>query len=198
MNPHVKRAGVYALMLLANVCQNHTFASPASGVHDTIAAFYSHSMLELSGHPIHAVDFIQSVQPLAIQEMNKYHIPASIILAQAILESGYGLSPLAQEANNFFGIKANRWNMTTFLYKGDRYRSYDGLYYSFDDHSQFLLEKPVFQNLVQRRDLSYTSWLYGLEATGYAEDPFYIVKLRDIIERFALYRLDELVPQSSS
>lgn len=197
MNPHVKRAGVFALMLLANVCQNHTFATSASGVHDTTIHFRIHSLLELSGHPNHAVDFIQSVEPLAIQEMHKYHIPASIILAQAILESGYGLSPLAQEAHNYFGIKANRWKLASFLYKGDHYRSYEDLYKSFDDHSQFLLEKPVFQKLVQRRDFSYTSWLYGIEATNYAEDPFYIVKLRDIIERFALYRLDELVPQSS-
>lgn len=195
---HVFRYGVLALSLLSGLFFQNAGASPASFVQDTANITVLGTKIDLKGQPDYVVHFIESLQPVAVVEMNKYHIPASVILAQAILESGYGMSPLAQNACNFFGIKANRWDKETYLHNGEVFRSYNNLFAAFDDHSKFLLEKPVFQDLVRRNNCNYASWLYGLEATGYAEDPSYIVKLRDIIERYALYRIDEIFPQSDA
>lgn len=191
MKPHVFAGSMLVLLLATTQLLSPVGASPVSGIQDTLKYFGPANALNLSDQPDYVVHFIQTLEPMAVAEMNKYHIPASVILAQAILESGYGESLLAQQAFNYFGIKANRKEKVTYLYDGDAYRSYPDLQTCFEDHSKFLLEKPVIKNLVIRGNGLYTTWLYALDAICYAEDPEYVFKLRTIIERLELYRLDE-------
>jgi len=139
--------------------------------------------------------YIDRYKGIAIEEMNKYGIPASIKLAQAILESGNGNSYLATQANNHFGIKCggtwdgksvNRPDDTA----NDCFRVYTDPEQSFRDHSQFLLRKR-YENLFTLRKDDYKGWARGLKAAGYATNPRYPDLLIDLIERYNLQQYDQ-------
>jgi LysM repeat protein len=126
--------------------------------------------------------------------MNQYGIPASIKLAQAILESGNGNSYLAREANNHFGIKCGGvWNGKSISRADDNpndcFRVYADPEASFRDHSQFLLRKRYEQLFTLNRN-DYKGWARGLRAAGYATNPRYADLLIDLIERYELYKYD--------
>ena len=139
--------------------------------------------------------YIKKYQDVAVKQMKAYHIPASIILAQALLESGAGQSELATKSNNHFGIKRGTdWKGKTVKFdddrKGEHFRVYKSVKDSYDDHSQFLL-KERYQRLFRLSILDYKGWARGLKACGYATDPHYADKLITIIETYRLDELDE-------
>ena len=140
-------------------------------------------------------EYINKYKNLAIREMNKYGIPASITMAQACLESGDGNSRLATMANNHFGIKCHNWTGKTFTYSDDManecFRKYDSAEDSFRDHSEFLTNGKRYQSLFSLDKTDYKSWAHGLKAAGYATSPIYAQKLIEIIEKNYLYYLDK-------
>ena len=142
---------------------------------------------------VSATTYIEQYKEIAIQEMNQFGIPASIKLAQALLESGNGNSRLAREANNHFGIKCASWTGKR-VYKDDDaiddcFRSYSRVEESFRDHSQFLLRKR-YAALFELDKNDYIGWAKGLKAAGYATNPRYAELLINLIERYQLYQYD--------
>ena len=137
------------------------------------------------------IDFFKSE---AIQEMKLYGIPASITLAQGILESGSGKGRLAKEANNHFGIKCHDWKGERIFHDDDRvqecFRKYDHPKQSYRDHSLFLVKRKRYSNLFKFKTTDYKSWAKGLKKAGYATDPKYPKKLISLIERYELYKYD--------
>jgi flagellum-specific peptidoglycan hydrolase FlgJ len=140
------------------------------------------------------LDYIKNHYRLAIQQQKKYKIPASITLAQALLESGAGQSYLALAGNNHFGIKCQNWK-GLHVYKNDVgvyecFRKYLYVYSSFEDHSRFLTERPYYRPLFKLNQTDYKSWAEGLRKCGYAADPQYTAKLIRLIEIYQLYYYD--------
>lgn len=139
-------------------------------------------------------EYIDTYSEMAIEQQKAHGIPASITLAQGLLESRAGQSSLATEGNNHFGIKChNEWRGDTLLRNDDAanecFRSYVSAAESFEDHSRFLLRKryaPLFKHDVT----DYAAWAKGLKKCGYATDPNYATRLITIIERYALYLFD--------
>ena len=120
------------------------------------------------------------------QEQQRLHgIPASITLAQGLLESAAGQSKLATYARNHFGIKCHDWEGDAVKYKGDCYRYYEDVEESYEDHSAFLLRER-YKPLYELKITDYKGWARGLKKYGYAEDPQYPEKLITIIERYNL------------
>ena len=149
----------------------------------------------IHGQEITVDQYIEKYSGIAIQEMKKYHIPASITLAQGILESGCGNSELAKKANNHFGIKChNDWNGKTFHMDDDSkhecFRKYDHPEDSYKDHSLFLATRDRYSSLFKLDIRDYKSWAYGLKQAGYATNPRYPELLIRIIEENKLNRLD--------
>lgn len=147
-----------------------------------------------SGVSLSGQAYINQYKDIAIREMNQYGIPASIKLAQALLESGNGNSYLAREANNHFGIKCGGvWNGRSVRRADDNpndcFRVYDNAEQSFKDHSQFLLRKR-YEKLFTLNKNDYRGWAKGLKEAGYATNPRYPDLLVDLIERYELYRYD--------
>ena len=144
--------------------------------------------------PNSRTEYISLYSNIAISEMNRTGIPASIKMAQAILESGDGNSRLARQANNHFGIKCSNWTGRTVFHDDDArnecFRSYNKPEESFLDHSDFLTNRPRYASLFDLDPYDYKSWAKGLKAAGYATDPAYDSKLISIIERNELYKLD--------
>lgn len=145
--------------------------------------------------------YISQYKDIAIQEMNKYGIPASIKLAQALLESGSGNSTLARQANNHFGIKCSSgWTGRRVLKDDDDvddcFRVYSHAEESFRDHSEFLLRKR-YSTLFELNKNDYAGWARGLKQAGYATNPRYAELLISLIERYQLYQYDssESVPE---
>lgn len=141
-----------------------------------------------------AEDYIAQWKEVAVQKMKEHGIPASITLAQGLLESGNGNSMLAREANNHFGIKCHSdWTGGRVYHdddkKNDCFRKYRNAEQSFDDHSKFL-HKPRYAGLFQLEVTDYKGWAQGLKKAGYATDPNYPRKLIDLIERYHLHDLD--------
>ena len=140
--------------------------------------------------------YIKKYAPAATKNMRFYKIPASITLAQGILESGHGQSTLAKKANNHFGIKCHKgWKGKSILYDDDAkdecFRSYKNPLRSYKDHSLFLVERDRYSSLFKLNRKDYKSWAIGLKSAGYATDPKYAEKLISLIERFKLNRFDE-------
>ena len=138
--------------------------------------------------------YIERFKSIAIQEMNSYGIPASITLAQGILESGNGNSSLAREANNHFGIKCtSEWKGKTILkdddQKDDCFRVYTSAEESFRDHSEFLKRKR-YASLFELDKNDYHGWALGLKEAGYATNPRYAELLISLIERYNLSSFD--------
>lgn len=141
-------------------------------------------------------EYIDMYKDLAIDNMREYKIPASIKMAQAILESGSGNGRLAREAHNHFGIKCkNTWTGKSVRHTDDApdecFRMYDSTEDSFKDHSEFLAYRPYYKKLFTLDPSDYVGWAKGLKQAGYATDPKYAEKLISIIERYELYELDK-------
>ncbi len=142
--------------------------------------------------------YIDTYSGIAKDEMLQYGIPASITLAQGILESGAGRGDLTKRANNHFGIKChNSWTGDRVYHdddeKGECFRKYRDAKYSFRDHSLFLTQRSRYQGLFKLRKDDYKGWAKGLKKAGYATDPKYPNKLISIIERYNLTQYDEEV-----
>ena len=139
-------------------------------------------------------DYIAEYSGLAVEQQALHGIPASVTLAQGLLESAAGRSSLAVRGNNHFGIKCHsEWRGDTLLRNDDAadecFRSYETAVESFEDHSRFLLRKryaPLFDLDIT----DYAGWANGLRSCGYATDPNYASRLITIIERYALYLFD--------
>jgi hypothetical protein len=146
--------------------------------------------------------YIEKYAPLAIDEMYRTGVPASITLAQGLLESGNGLSELAVKGNNHFGIKChNTWTGAKVYHdddrKGECFRKYDSPEESFRDHSDFLRYRDRYKFLFDYELTDYKSWAYGLKSAGYATDPKYPEKLIRLIEEYELYIYDSMQPGES-
>ena len=132
-----------------------------------------------------------------MDEMIQFGIPASITLSQGILESGIGKGTLAVEANNHFGIKCHDWNGKKIYHDDDEeqecFRKYDNPEYSYRDHSLFLSTRGRYSFLFELRKDDYRQWAKGLKKAGYATDPKYPQKLIDLIERYELYKYDNII-----
>jgi flagellum-specific peptidoglycan hydrolase FlgJ len=141
--------------------------------------------------------YIDIYKEIAQNEMKLYHIPASITLAQGILESGSGTGRLSVEANNHFGIKCHGWTGKKIYHDDDAkqecFRKYKDAKYSFRDHSLFLSERKRYSKLFDLKKEDYKGWARGLRAAGYATDKNYPQKLISLIERYELHKLDETV-----
>lgn len=138
--------------------------------------------------------YIETFSPVAIAQQEEFGIPASITLAQGILESNAGRSTLATEGHNHFGIKChNEWNGPSMLRDDDApdecFRVYSSAEESYKDHSRFLL-RPRYQSLFTLEETDYSSWAHELKKCGYATDPNYAPRLIAIIERYSLYDYD--------
>ncbi len=140
--------------------------------------------------------YIKKFAPAAVKNMRYYKIPASITLAQGVLESGYGEGTLAKKANNHFGIKCHKgWKGKSIRHDDDKedecFRSYKNPLKSYRDHSLFLVNRDRYDDLFELKRKDYEGWAKGLKAAGYATDPKYSDKLINLIERFNLTRFDE-------
>lgn len=139
--------------------------------------------------------YIQKYAPVAVSEMYRSGVPASITLAQGLLESRYGLSELAVNGNNHFGIKCHDWTGPTQYHdddaRGECFRVYRDARDSYEDHSKFLARQPRYSRLFQLSLTDYKGWARGLKACGYATNPQYANKLIQIIELYKLFDYDK-------
>ncbi len=147
-------------------------------------------------------DYINKYFSLAVEEMNRYKIPASITLAQGLIETESGNSLLASKANNHFGIKCKaEWTGAIFIKdddtKNECFRAYGAVEESYRDHSLFLL-KPRYGKLFSYDMTDYRSWAYGLKEAGYATNPNYPAMLIKYIEELKLYQFDKFGMEKSS
>jgi len=142
-------------------------------------------------------DYVNYYSSIAMDEMIQFGIPASITLAQGILESGAGKGRLAVQANNHFGIKCHDWNGKKIYHDDDEeqecFRKYDNPEYSYRDHSLFLTNRGRYSFLFDLKKDDYKQWAKGLKKAGYATDPKYPQKLIDLIQRYQLYKYDNIV-----
>ena len=141
--------------------------------------------------------YISRFATIAVNEMYRTGVPASITLAQGIIESRSGQSTLAVDGNNHFGIKCHTsWRGRTMLADDDRrdecFRVYDSAEESFRDHSDFLRYRDRYKFLFDFRTTDYKSWAYGLKQAGYATDPSYAAKLIQCVEDYDLSRFDRM------
>ncbi len=149
---------------------------------------------------ISQTEYIVKYKDIAIKKQKKYNIPASITLAQGILESGSGNSNLARKANNHFGIKCHKeWTGKKYYMdaelKNECFRKYKKVEDSYSDHSKFLTQRGRYSFLFEYKTNDYKSWAHGLKKAGYATNPKYPQLLINIIER---YNLDQYDKQSKS
>jgi LysM repeat protein len=156
-----------------------------------------------SGQRITVQEYIQTYQHIAIKKMREYKIPASITLAQGILESGTGNSELARKANNHFGIKCHgTWRGKKFYkdddHKHECFRKYNNAEESFHDHSLFLTQRGRYKDLFSLEITDYKGWAHGLKKAGYATNPKYPQLLIHIIEENNLHYFDRGVEPIAS
>ncbi len=142
--------------------------------------------------------YIEVFSEVAQMEMKEYGIPASITLAQGLLESGFGKGALARKTNNHFGIKCHTgWQGDYDFHdddeKGECFRKYNHPMYSYRDHSIFLTGRSRYAFLFNYRNTDYKKWAHGLRKAGYATDKRYPQKLISLIEKYGLSKFDESV-----
>ncbi|MBQ8152054.1 MAG: glucosaminidase domain-containing protein [Paludibacteraceae bacterium] len=139
--------------------------------------------------------YFDQYKDYAIEQMRRYHIPASITLAQGVLESAAGKSELTVKGNNHFGIKCHGWTGRAVYHDDDErnecFRAYDNAYDSYEDHSKFLSTSNRYSSLFKLKLNDYKGWAYGLKACGYATNPRYAIQLIDIIQLYKLYEYDD-------
>lgn len=147
--------------------------------------------------PTSTAVYITAYADIAKEEMRKYKIPASITLAQGILESASGKGRLAVKANNHFGIKCHGWTGAKIYHDDDRsqecFRKYRAAKSSYEDHSKFLTGRGRYADLFKLKQDDYKGWARGLKKAGYATDRKYPDKLISLIERYKLYEYDQEV-----
>jgi len=155
--------------------------------------------LERTGRRLNrnTLNYIRKWAPLAVREMHKYKIPASITLAQGILESGSGKSQLAAKSKNHFGIKCHTgWKGGRVYHdddaRGECFRKYQFVESSYEDHSKFLTQRRRYAFLFSYGSKNYKKWAKGLKKAGYATDPKYPRKLISLIENYELYKFDDV------
>ena len=160
--------------------------------------------LFVSGQP---TNYIEKYQSIAIREMHRSGIPASVTLAQGILESSWGNGSLALNANNHFGIKCKTyWSGPTFYIEDDDYengklikscfRAYENAESSYIDHTDFLMSNERYRNLFEYSHTDYVNWAHGLKKCGYATDKKYAEKLISNIRKYDLHRFDSMPIES--
>lgn len=141
-------------------------------------------------------EYVNTWKNEAVLQMSEHKIPASITMAQAILESGNGNSRLAREGNNHFGIKCHEWTGAKMYLDDDKanecFRVYKNANESFEDHSLFLTQRSRYASLFSFQPTDYKNWAKGLKAAGYATNPKYPDLLIDLIERLKLNELDQI------
>lgn len=140
------------------------------------------------------LSYIDQYYKLAQKQQKEFSIPASITLAQGLLESGAGQSSFAKASNNHFGIKCTDWKGDK-VYKdddaiGECFRKYDHVLDSYEDHSLFLKNRSRYAFLFDLKPTDYEGWAFGLKKAGYATDPVYAFKLISIIENYNLHQFD--------
>lgn len=159
-----------------------------------IASMLSPVQVSADRSPQHA--YIERYSRIAVGEMYRSGVPASITLAQGMLESSNGQSELAVRANNHFGIKCHEWKGPRMFYdddrKGECFRKYSSPEESFRDHSDFLRYRDRYKFLFDLEPADYKGWAYGLKRAGYATDPAYPRKLIKLIEDYGLDRFDRM------
>jgi flagellum-specific peptidoglycan hydrolase FlgJ len=191
---------------IKNKAKGHTSSSGKKIISSIVAVliltFYSFNISNNSKLDELANEYVESHNELAVIEMYRTGVPASITLAQALHESNYGQSRLASEAKNHFGIKCKAyWTGETFYHKDDDFdnkgnlinscfRKYDMVLFSYIDHSNFLVERKNYASLFDYDNTDYESWAYGLKRCGYATDPNYAEKLINIVLRYNLNQYD--------
>jgi hypothetical protein len=141
------------------------------------------------------LEYIRQYGDLAVEHMQTYKIPASITLAQGILESGAGQSKFVQDSNNHFGIKCNSDWQGSRIFRADDgpndcFRVYKTVGESYEDHSRFLAGKKRYSALFDLNITDYKAWAEGLSSCGYATDKAYARKLIQLIEIYELYKYD--------
>jgi flagellum-specific peptidoglycan hydrolase FlgJ len=139
--------------------------------------------------------YVLQYAEMAQKEMKKFGIPASITLAQGLLESQAGMGELAVKSNNHFGIKCHKgWRGASVSHdddaKGECFRKYKKVEQSYRDHSEFLINRKRYSDLFKMKKTDYISWAHGLKKAGYATDPQYANKLISLIERYELWQFD--------
>ena len=153
--------------------------------------------LALAAQKITVEEYIETYKDIAMKEMKDHKIPASITLAQGIIESGAGNSALAREAKNHFGIKCHKgWTGGTYTMDDDAkdecFRKYKKPEDSYRDHSEFLTSRPRYAGLFELDIMDYEGWAKGLKAAGYATSPTYATALINRIQMTKLYLYDQL------
>ena len=140
------------------------------------------------------LDYIRTFADLAVEQQKLHGIPASIKLAQGLLESAAGKGELVQISNNHFGIKCSNWDGETVYADDDAkdecFRKYKSARDSYEDHSQFLLKRDRYKSLFKLEPTDYKGWAFGLKDAGYASDANYAFKLIKIIEDYDLHKFD--------
>ena len=141
-------------------------------------------------------EYVERYKHIAVAHMERYGIPASITMAQGILESDSGNSYLSQQSNNHFGIKCKKsWKGERVYHdddaKGECFRAYPSVESSYADHAEFLDSSPRYDSLFSYPSNDYRRWARGLKAAGYATAPDYAERLIAIIESMGLYQLDQ-------
>jgi flagellum-specific peptidoglycan hydrolase FlgJ len=163
-----------------------------------LSSFSNENMDEL------AYIYVDNYQELAVVEMHRTGVPASITLAQGLHETNHGTSKLSLEANNHFGIKCKKfWQGQYYYHKDDDrdtsgvlipscFRAYNSYLESFVDHSNYLVTTKYYASLFKYAKTDYKSWALGLKQCGYATDPSYAEKLIDKIEKYNLSQYDQM------
>lgn len=167
-----------------------------------IAILSCFSMLTLSAQTDPVLLYIETYKGLAMEEMKRTGVPASIKLAQGILESEVGESPLARNANNHFGIKCkSNWTGESMYHdddeRGECFRKYDNPAQSYRDHSDFLKNSNRYGQLFELDPSDYKGWSHGLKRAGYATNPHYPQRLIRNIEKYDLQQYTLLVLEES-
>ena len=175
-----------------------SIAAKIKGYNVTLYCFLAFLSLKTIGQTsqLNTTSYINAYSGLAVNQMFEYKIPASVILAQAIFESGCGNSTLAKKSNNHFGIKCHtEWGGDTIRKSDDTlnecFRKYNNIQDSYEDHSLFLASRGRYKVLFQLSLTYYKGWCYGLKRSGYATYAFYPEVLIKIIEDFKLYEFDK-------
>lgn len=206
---HILKAGLLILLVFASACGSSKRYAFKKKVHTPKAEQTPTSeknrdteTLESTSRTTVYADvvrqYIHDYSGIAVSQMREFGVPASITLAQGILESGAGRGELTQKANNHFGIKCHAgWNGPSVFHdddaRGECFRKYRKPEESFRDHSLFLTSRSRYGALFTLEKDDYKGWAYGLKSAGYATDPRYPAKLISIIERYELYRFDSEV-----
>lgn len=151
-----------------------------------------------NGEKLSTEQYIEIYAHAAMENMRITGVPASITLAQGILESSSGNSPLAREANNHFGIKCHKeWSGPTYIQDDDEkdecFRKYSDVLDSYKDHAHFLTSRERYKGLFLLEKTDYQGWAHGLKAAGYATNPNYAPLLIGLIERYQLAKYDKMV-----